>query len=274
MSQEYETIACPRCGRGNSVNIHICNNCGLQMGGACPNCGAANDRSSHYCGTCGHDLVPPVELTAAPEPTAAPAHTPMAQNVTPPMPTQAASVSCPRCHVVNEPQSQFCDNCGLPLSGEAGFSAASVGGGVPAFATGRPAGFWIRFVAMLIDGVVMTALVSVLISLFTDSSPNDYFFGTSGSESVDGPDLIGLIIEFFYAPTLIAVWATTVGKRAFSAYVVRPDGSPVSFWRALGREFAKFLSFFTLGIGFIMIGFRSDKRGLHDLIADTVVVAR
>jgi uncharacterized RDD family membrane protein YckC len=129
-----------------------------------------------------------------------------------------------------------------------------------------------RFVALIIDGVVTTALTSVLIALFTDSTPHDYFFGTSNS--VEGVDLLGFGIEFFYAPTLIAIWATTVGKRAFSAYVVRPDGSPVGFWRALGREFAKILSALILFIGFIMVGFRSDKRALHDLIADTVVVVR
>jgi uncharacterized RDD family membrane protein YckC len=273
MSQEYEPIPCPRCGHGNSANIHFCNNCGLQMGGACPNCGAANNLSSRFCGTCGHNLVPPVKQTAAPEPTAAPTYAPTAQDVTPPMAQlQAASVSCPRCHVVNEPQSQFCYNCGLPLAGEAGFAFADAGGGIPAFATGRPGGFWMRFVALIIDGVVTTALTSVLIALFTDSTPNDYFFGTSNS--VEGVDLLGFGIELFYAPTLIAIWATTVGKRAFSAYVVRPDGSPVGFWRALGREFAKILSALILFIGFIMVGFRSDKRALHDLIADTVVVVR
>jgi uncharacterized RDD family membrane protein YckC len=48
----------------------------------------------------------------------------------------------------------------------------------------------------------------------------------------------------------------------------------VSAARALVRYLAYFLSVFTLGIGFIMVGLRQDKRGLHDLVCDTVVIQR
>jgi uncharacterized RDD family membrane protein YckC len=54
--------------------------------------------------------------------------------------------------------------------------------------------------------------------------------------------------------------------------VLRPDGSPVSLGRAYGRYFAKFISALTLLIGFIMAGFDSQKRALHDMICDTRVV--
>ena len=89
-----------------------------------------------------------------------------------------------------------------------------------------------------------------------------------------GAEFINWSISILYAPILLAIWATTVGKRALGMYVVRTDGSRIGFWRALGRELAKLLSFITLGAGFWMVAFREDKRGLHDLIADTVVVRR
>jgi hypothetical protein len=42
--------------------------------------------------------------------------------------------------------------------------------------------------------------------------------------------------------------------------------------RAIGRYFAKLLSMLILGIGYIMVAFDSEKRGLHDMICDTRVV--
>ena len=63
-----------------------------------------------------------------------------------------------------------------------------------------------------------------------------------------------------------------MGKRLFRLYVVRTDGSRVGPGRALARHLASLLSMLILGIGFLMIAFRQDKRGLHDLICDTVVI--
>ena len=59
---------------------------------------------------------------------------------------------------------------------------------------------------------------------------------------------------------------------AFGLKVVRPDGSPVGVGRAFGRYFAKMLSAMVLWIGFIMVAFEPEKRGLHDMICDTRVV--
>jgi uncharacterized RDD family membrane protein YckC len=56
--------------------------------------------------------------------------------------------------------------------------------------------------------------------------------------------------------------------------VVRPDGRPVDLGRAFGRYFAKILSAFILLIGYIIAGFDSEKRALHDMICDTRVIKR
>ena len=105
-------------------------------------------------------------------------------------------------------------------------------------------------------------------------------FGEDIIESLDPEnpfvfaDLVSTAFGMLYAPALIGLWGTTVGKKPFELYVVRVDGSRCGFWRALGREMAKFLSALILFVGFLMIAFRSDKRGLHDLIAGTVVIKR
>ena len=44
------------------------------------------------------------------------------------------------------------------------------------------------------------------------------------------------------------------------------------FARATGRHFAKYLSALILGIGFLMAAFTDRKQGLHDMIADTLVL--
>ena len=64
----------------------------------------------------------------------------------------------------------------------------------------------------------------------------------------------------------------TVGKMAMGLRVVTSDGQRLSFLNATGRYFAKILSAIILCIGFIMIGFTDKKRGLHDMIAGTLVI--
>ena len=57
-------------------------------------------------------------------------------------------------------------------------------------------------------------------------------------------------------------------------YVLRTDGSRIGPGRALARFLATIVSNLILYIGYLMIGIRRDKRGLHDLICDTKVVKR
>jgi len=56
--------------------------------------------------------------------------------------------------------------------------------------------------------------------------------------------------------------------------VVDLNGSRMSFARATGRHFAKYISAFLLGIGFIMAAFTEKKQALHDMIAETLVIKR
>ena len=251
--QENTRLVCPNCEQENPAGSHFCSNCGAQIDGMCPSCGADNPAGSHYCNSCGVDLSSGQRAGAA--------------TLTEPPPTAAA---CPRCYHPNEVGSTYCYNCGLPLEGEPG-SQASERAGSRAFAIGRPAGFWARLVAVLIDTLVLTGVMAILLPIFFDQSIGAYLTDETPEA---GPQLLDSVLSLLYAAGLIAIFATTAGKRAFRMYVIRADGTRVGFWRALGRELAKIVSFLLLGIGFLMIAFRADKRGLHDLIADTAVVIR
>lgn len=69
-------------------------------------------------------------------------------------------------------------------------------------------------------------------------------------------------------------WQATLGKRVAGLRVTDEAGGRISVNRAIGRNAAKLLSTLTLGIGFLMILFNAKRRGLHDLVAGTLVVQR
>ena len=114
----------------------------------------------------------------------------------------------------------------------------------------RYAGFWVRTVAMVIDILIML--------------PFDFIFGP-----------LGLVTHWLYFAFMeSSSRQATLGKQILGLYVGDSNGDRISFGLATGRYFSKFLSFFTLYIGFIMVAFTKRKQGLHDLICDTLVYSR
>ena len=182
------------------------------------------------------------------------------------LPSQSAigAIACPRCHRVSEPGALFCFSCGLPLDEEPAATAHRGG----AYA-GQPAGFWMRFVAWAIDFILLFTVQTGIIAIWPGF--REYLDAGGGLHWVY---LLTFILTLLYYTIGIAVWATTVGKRCLGLYALRPNGEKAGFGRALGRYLAGILSGLIFGIGYLMIGLRSDKLGLHDLICDTVVVRK
>ena len=145
------------------------------------------------------------------------------------------------------------------------------------------AGFWIRFVAALIDGIIMGVVAGILqVAVFGSflAAARPQQIGAVPDLTAMGPYLgfLGIIylvqiaLVSTYEAFFVAKLGATPGKMVIGVKVLRPDGSPVSLGRAYGRYFSKFISGLTLFIGFIMAGFDSQKRALHDMICDTRVV--
>ena len=67
-------------------------------------------------------------------------------------------------------------------------------------------------------------------------------------------------------------WRATIGKRIIGLEVVNASGGKLTFGQASIRHFMKFLSLFTLGVGFMMAGWTKRRQALHDMPADTVVI--
>jgi uncharacterized RDD family membrane protein YckC len=142
------------------------------------------------------------------------------------------------------------------------------------------AGFWRRFLALLIDSLVLGAVYGVIaliggVSMIGFRNMND---PTAASAAMGG-------IMFFILFACVAGWLYsalmessanqgTLGKMAMGLRVTDLDGRRISFGKATGRYFAKFLSGMTLSIGYIMAAFTQKKQALHDFVAGTLVLSK
>ena len=142
------------------------------------------------------------------------------------------------------------------------------------------AGFWIRFLAKAIDGIIMgivqwiimipLGMVMMTGSDFTSGQgPSAGFYLMLGLQQ-----LVGILIPAVYNTILIGRYGATLGKMACQLRVVLPDGGKVNYMRALGRNFSEWISAIILMIGYIMAAFDDEKRALHDRICSTRVVRK
>jgi len=140
--------------------------------------------------------------------------------------------------------------------------------GVPIAGEMHYAGFWIRFAALFVDGIILNILnIPVRMAIgFTSSDRQVHWriFFLSLTLSM----AIGAAYDIFF----VGRFGATPGKMAFRLRIVRPDGGKISYARACGRYFGKLLSSFTLLIGYIMAAFDEQKRALHDRVCDTRVI--
>jgi uncharacterized RDD family membrane protein YckC len=159
---------------------------------------------------------------------------------------------CPNCGKQNDDSAVFCQVCGVALQAKATPVAAS------AATTVAYAGFWVRFVAFIIDFCIVVLGTGILTVV------------TFGAGFI-----LSVVASWLYeAFMLSSEWQATVGKRAMSIVVTSADGGRISFARATGRHFAKYVSAFILLIGFIMAAFTAKKQALHDMMAETLVINR
>jgi uncharacterized RDD family membrane protein YckC len=131
----------------------------------------------------------------------------------------------------------------------------------------RPAGFWIRAVALAID-VVVCVLVQMSFGVL-----GRVLMGSAGADSSAHSTafLFTAIFAAAYWTTLHMVAGQTLGKAVVGIRVVGTDGALLTFGPAFLRYLASGLSVVTLGFGYLMAALRRDKRALHDLIAGSRV---
>jgi uncharacterized RDD family membrane protein YckC len=151
------------------------------------------------------------------------------------------------------------------------------------------AGFWLRFVAYLIDsfilviGIILIAFVVVAI-VGVGSFKNNF-------QNFDTPDdvvtaamvmtillmVLGFVIGtwIYYAAMESSFHQSTLGKLALGLTVTDLQGRRVTFGRASGRFFSKIVTgLIPFAIGYIMAGFTEKKQALHDMIAGCLVLRK
>jgi uncharacterized RDD family membrane protein YckC len=151
------------------------------------------------------------------------------------------------------------------------------------------AGFWKRVAAYIVDALVMW-IPNTIISTMLGATKAAEVYMQAKLAAGDDPQLALQAMEtYMHAlwPALIAqtvltwlyfaycessAWQGTVGKLALGIRVTDMDGKRISFMHATGRYFAKILSAFIMCIGFLMVAWTQRKQGLHDLIAQTLVL--
>ncbi len=270
---------CSRCGHQTTAETRFCPSCGTAMaratpppeasgfsatarGGAvppppsfnatqlCAQCGTEFGVSARFCPNCGAVAG---ASASRPGPGPGPAPTPRANEYAAPphapqpaaQPPSGAPFLCARCGSQISPGTNFCPRCG---------NSATVVSAV----TDRTAyaGFWVRFVADMIDSVIAAGIF--LLFLWVP------------------------IANIFISFTVICLYGAllesseqqaTLGKRAMGLKVTDLEGRRITFGKALGRWLLKeaFSITVLLWLTFLAIVFSEKRQGVHDMIAGTLV---
>jgi uncharacterized RDD family membrane protein YckC len=141
-------------------------------------------------------------------------------------------------------------------------------------------GFWIRVAAKLIDGIIMAIPIyavnfGVAYAMFgvimPQPDPNNLgpFLGYQGLITA-----FNIVFGMAYSGFFLGKYAATPGKMACGLKVIRADGTEMTFLRGAMRYLGEFVSTIICFIGYIMVAFDEEKRGLHDRICGTRVVKK
>ncbi len=140
----------------------------------------------------------------------------------------------------------------------------------------RYAGFWIRFAAKIIDGIIL-GIISLPLNILAGFMP--VLMGDkNGAISIFLvvwllSTALGILIACSYNGLLLWKKGATLGKMACGIKVINADGSDgISLGKGVGRYFAEMLSGVIIYIGYLMVAFDGEKRALHDRICNTRVV--
>ena len=131
------------------------------------------------------------------------------------------------------------------------------------------AGFWTRFGAKFVDGLILQIPFQVA------------QFGAAAAlaETPETLSIALIVIALIYYPAwaaytivFIGKYGQTPGKMAMKIKVVTPEGGKVTYGQGAGRWGAEILSTIICWIGYIVAAFDEEKRSLHDRLAATRVV--
>ena len=237
----------------------------------CPQCGSSNAEEYAFCKKCGASLRRGEKPAAASEPTVPnPVSTPAApvtgtdpSTATAPPPPVAAPLAPPGGYT-------------QPTAGQVAATPAT-----PAMGQATEyAGFGWRFLAVFLDGLLVGGISSMLGLMI------GVVVGLGGAVAGADEDAIGALVMLFYYPIAIGLaWLyealmissskqATLGKMAVGIVVTDMQGRRISFLKATGRHFGKFVSSLVLMAGYLIQPFTEKRQALHDMMAGCLVLRK
>lgn len=142
------------------------------------------------------------------------------------------------------------------------------------------AGFWPRFLAKLIDGLIIWFVDMGLLlgagMVLGMAGQADILQGSDDQAALlmllVYPLLFGISIG--YSVWFLGKYGATPGKMALGLIIVTSDGERISYMKAFIRFFAEMLSAIACYIGYLMVAFDEERKALHDILCDTRVVRK
>lgn len=151
------------------------------------------------------------------------------------------------------------------------------------------AGFWKRVAAFILDFIILLIPNTIILKLMGGEAAQETMHQAILAAGTDSNALMAAYMQYYSAvfPAILIWYAVvllyfailestplqaTIGKLALGIRVTDGRGARLSFLHALGRSAARYLSYIIFCIGFLFAAWTSRKQGLHDLIANTLVL--
>lgn len=137
--------------------------------------------------------------------------------------------------------------------------------------TDRHAGFWMRLWAFLADLLIIFSINGIILSPLK-------FLNEGVEISLGGWTLHGIlaaIVFYLYFLFMTMKYGQTLGKMIFGLRVIRSDHQPLQWIDLIFREvIGRFIykAFFFLNLLYLVVAFNKEKKGFHDMVANTKVV--
>ncbi len=183
----------------------------------------------------------------------------------------------------------------VPVAG-AGWSAYAQAGPSGPAPGWEYAGFWIRVVAYVLDGIIL-GIVTTVLWLVVLAVAAAIGIGAAASSGVGADGTltesevavigVGLVAAFTFLGIMtllvtvlyfVLFWVKrggTIGQTLLGMRIAREaDGAPIGWGTAIVRYVMMLISFWIFYLGVIWVAFEPRKRGWHDIVANTVVVRR
>ncbi len=121
------------------------------------------------------------------------------------------------------------------------------------------AGFWRRFLALMIDGIMLTIVFELTLSI--------------NNSKTTGSSLVSFLINLVYFTLLLGgPSGQSVGCKLTKIRLLAVDGSVAGYRKALLRQLYSIISGLTFLLGYLMMLFTPRRQTLHDMMAGTIVV--